>query len=351
MATISRVKADNLRSFTARLCEAMGTPSDIAEVEAEILVNADLRGHTSHGVYQFPNYIRAVEDKSLIPDAVPEIVNDSPSAALVDARNGWGHYSARRAMELAIDKAEETGVGAISLASANHIGRLGEYCEQAAAAGYISFVTFGLGGRNAGVATPFGGAEAVLSSNPIAFGVPATDGRHVISDFATTMLANAKINIYRIKGQELPPGCIVDKDGRPSTDPNDFNAGGKSLVFGGYKGYAFSLLTCLLAGLNGGFDAHKCQLLGSFFLAIKVGAFMPSAAYGQNAASFLDFMRGIKPAPGFSEVLVAGDMERRKTEEQMAEGIELPEEVMNRLRDCGEEFGVDENLETVRIDS
>ena len=257
MATVYRIKAEKLRGFTARLCEALGTPSDIADVEAEILVNADLRGHTSHGVYQFPNYIKGVEGKSLIPDAVPEIVNDSPSAALVDARNGWGHYSARRAMQLAIDKAEETGVGAISLASANHIGRLGEYCEQAAAEGYISFVTFGVGGRSAGVATPFGGAEAVLSSNPIAFGVPTADGRHVISDFATTMLANAKINIYRIKGQELPPGCIVDKDGRPSTDPNDFNAGGKSLVFGGYKGYAFSLLTCLLAGLNGGFDADK----------------------------------------------------------------------------------------------
>jgi len=139
-------------------------------------------------------------------------------------------------MQLAMDKAEETGVGAISLASANHIGRLGEYCEQAADEGYISFVTFCVGGRHAGVATPFGGAEAVLSSNPIAFGVPAVDGRHIISDFATTMLANAKINIYRIKGQELPPGCIVDKDGRPSTDPNDFNAGGRAWVLAVTKG-------------------------------------------------------------------------------------------------------------------
>ena len=344
MTTVSRVEADKLRRFTTRLCEAVGTPSDIAEVEAEILVNADLRGHTSHGVYQFPNYIRAVEDKSLIPDAVPEIVNETPSAALVDARNGWGHYSAQRAMQLAIDKAEETGVGAISLARANHIGRLGEYCEQAAATGFISFVTFGVSGRKDGIATPFGGTEAVLSSNPIAFGVPTADGRHLISDFATTMFSNAKINIYRIKGQELPPGCVMDKDGKPSTDPNDFNVGGKSLVFGGYKGYAFSLLTCLLAGLNGGFDADRSEMFGSFFLAIKVGAFMPSAAYGQNAASFLDFMRDVKPAPGFSEVLVAGDMERRKTEEQLDEGIELPEEVMNRLRVYGETYGVDENL-------
>lgn len=344
MAAIFRVEADRLRSFSRRLCEAVGTPSDIAEVEAEILVNADLRGHTSHGVYQFPNYFRAVEDKFLIPGAVPEIVNETPSAALVDAHSGWGHYSAQWAMQLAMDKAEETGVGAISLASANHIGRLGEYCEQAAAAGFISFVTFGVSGREDGIATPFGGTEAVLSSNPIAFGVPAADGRHLIADFATTMFANAKINIYRIKGQELPPGCIVDKDGRPSTDPNDFNTGGMSLVFGGYKGYAFSLLTCLLAGLNGGFEADKGELWGSFFLAIKVGAFMPSDAYGQNAASFLDFMRGVTPAPGFSEVLVAGDMERRKTEEQLAEGIELPEEVMNNLRTHGAKYGISENL-------
>ncbi len=344
MAAVFRVEADRLRTYTTRLCEAVGTPSDIAEAEAEILVNADLRGHTSHGVYHLPNYLRAVEDKSLIPDAVPEIVNETPSAALVDARSGWGHYSAQWAMQLAIDKAEKTGVGAISLASANHIGRLGEYSEQAAVAGFISFVTFGVGGRNEGVATPFGGTEATLGSNPIAFGVPAADGRHLISDFATTMLANAKINVYRMKGMELPPGCIVDKDGRPSTDPNDFNAGGKSLVFGGYKGYAFSLLTCLLAGLNGGFEADRSEMLGSFFLAIKVRAFMSSDAYGQNAASFLDSMRAVTPAPGFSEVLVAGDMERRKTEEQLAEGIELPDEVMNNLRACGEKYGIDEKL-------
>ena len=344
MATVFRVEADNLRRFTQRLCEAVGTPSDIAKVEAEILVNADLRGHTSHGVYHLPNYLRAVEDKSLIPDAVPEILNETPSAALVDARRGWGHYSGQWAMRLAMDKAEETGIGAISLASANHIGRLGEYSEQAAAADFISFVTFGLGGRDGGVATPFGGAEATLNSNPIAFGVPAADGRHLISDFATTMFANAKINIYRIKGMELPPGCIVDRDGRPSTDPNDFNAGGKSLVFGGYKGYAFSLLTCLLAGLNGGFDAARSEMGGSFFLAIKVGAFMPPDAYAQNAAGFLNAMREVAPAPGFSEVLVAGDMERRKTEEQLAEGIELPEEVMNNLRACGEKYDVDANL-------
>ena len=344
MATVYRVEADKLRRFTQHLCEAVGTPSYIAETEAEILVNADLRGHTSHGVYHLPNYLRAVEDKSLIPDAVPEILNETPSAALVDARSGWGHYSATWSMQLAMDKADETGVGAISLAGANHIGRLGEYSEQAAAAGFISFVTFGVSGRNSGIATPFGGAEAMLSSNPIAFGVPAADGRHLISDFATTMLANAKIDVYRMKGMELPPGCIVDKDGRPSTDPNDFNTGGKSLVFGGYKGYAFSLLTCLLAGLNGAFEADRSEMLGSFFLAIKVGAFMPSEAYGQNAASCLDAMRNVAPAPGFSEVLVAGDMERRKTEEQLAKGIELPEELMISLRACGEKYGISEKL-------
>ena len=121
MAAVFRVDADRLRTYTTRLCEAVGTPSDIAEAEAEILVNADLRGHTSHGVYHLPNYLRAVEDKSLILDVVPEIVNETPSAALVDARSGWGHYSAQWSMQLAIDKAEETGVGAISLASANPI--------------------------------------------------------------------------------------------------------------------------------------------------------------------------------------------------------------------------------------
>ena len=110
------------------------------------------------------------------------------------------------------------------------------------------------------------------------------------------------------------------------------------------KGMRFLLLTCLLAGLNGSFEADRSEMLGSFFLAIKVGVFMPPETYEQNAASFLDAMRDVSPAPGFSEVLVAGDMERRKTEEQLTEGIELPDEVMNNLRACGEKYGVDESL-------
>jgi len=344
MAIVPRIEADKLRIFSLHLCEAAGTPNDIAQAVAEILVNADLRGHTSHGVYHLANYIGAIEEKSLIPGAVPEILNEMPSAALVDAHSGWGHYSAQWAMDLAIKKADESGIGAVSLVGANHIGRLGEYAEQAAAAGFIGLITYGVGGRNIGVATPFGGAEAALSSNPIAFGVPSADGNHLISDFATTMLANAKINIYRMKGMELPPGCIVDKHGRPTTNPKDFADGGKSLMFGGYKGYAFSLLTCLLAGLNGSFEADTLQFCGSFFQAIKVSAFIAPEVYQQNAANFLDGMRSVTPAPGFSEVLVAGDLERRRTQEQLADGIELPTEVLDNLRVCGEKYNIDGEL-------
>ncbi len=338
-----RIQPDKLRIFTSRLCEAAGTPEDIAEATAEILVNADLKGHTSHGVLHLPWYLQSIEEKTLIPDAIPEIQKQTPSTALVDARSGWGHYAGQWSMNLAMEKARATGMGAVSLRRSNHIGRLGEYAEQAAAGGCIGIVTYGGGRHGGGGAAPYGGADGSLGTNPIALGIPAADGKHFISDFATTMFANSKIQVYKMRGIQLPPGCIVDKHGQPSVDPDDYFDGGRLLVFGGYKGYAFSLLTCLLGGLTGAFDPESQYMGGTFFQAIDISAFQPLETYQQNVGAFLDGMRSIPPTQGFSEVMVAGDPERRAYEEQSIKGIDLPEKVLNGLREWGEKL----NLEMV----
>ena len=344
METSHRIQADKLRTFTLHLCEAAGTPRDIASKVSEILVNADLKGHTSHGVLHIPWYLESIAQKGLIPDATPEILRETPSTALVDARQGWGHYAAQWSMNLAIEKARVTGMGGVSLTRANHIGRLGEYAEQAAAEGFIGIATGGWGGPGTGGATPYGGADPALSTNPIALGVPSGDGRHFISDFATTMFANAKIRVFQMRGMKLPPGCIVDKHGQPSVNPDDYFDGGRLLVFGGYKGYAFSLLTCLLGGLTGAFNPETRQIGGVFFQAISISAFQPLETYQQNVGDFLDGIRSIPPAPGFSEVLVPGDPERRAFAEGSANGIDLPEAVLSQLKAWGKKLNLEMEL-------
>ena len=361
MSTSTRIPADRLHKFTASVFEAVGTPTDIAKVVADHLVNADINGMASHGTIHIPSYLGGIEKGNLKVDARPDTVRESKSTATVDGNRGFGHYTAWWAMDLAMRKAQETGMCAIGLRNVNHIGRLGTYTQQAVAEGYISLVTSGGGGPRSDErprkpptdnvidrltfgssgAPPYGGAKGALGSNPISFGFPSSDGKHFVADFATTMLSNSKVLIALLNGEKLPPGCFVDKHGNPSIDPADYYDGGAPLVFGGYKGYAFSLLTCLLGGLGGGYNAQTGHMGGDFLIAIDVRAFQPLEAYERNVAAFLEGMRSVPPAPGFTEVLVPGDPERRSAETNRREGIPIHDEVIVELRKCGDELGVD----------
>jgi len=246
-----RIHADPLRSFAEDLFLAAGTPPDIAERVAEIVIRADLSGHPSHGVFRIIGYMSALERERLVADARPEVLDERPGVASVDGKRGWGHYSAQWSMDLAIRKAKETGIACVSLRNYSHIGRLGEYVEQAAATGCVSMITLGEGRRGVGPAAPYGGTETRLLTNPFTIGAPAGDDTPFVSDFATTVVANGKIRVAREEERDLPPGAIVDKNHTPSVNPDDWFGGGQSVIFGGHKGYALSLATCLLGGLTG----------------------------------------------------------------------------------------------------
>lgn len=339
-----RVDADALRAFAEELFLAAGTPSDIARRVARIVINADLSGHPSHGVFRIIGYMPAIERGHLVPDARPEILAaigaERQGAASVDAKRGWGHYAAEWSMALAIERAKETGIACVSLRNFSHIGRLGQYVEQAAAAGCIGMITLGEGGNGVGPAAPFGGTDPALLTNPFTIGAPTGDDAPFVSDFATTVVANGKIRVAREEGADLPPGAIVDKHHRPSVDPNDWFDGGQSVIFGGHKGYALSLATCLLGGLTGNFDPERRRMGGVFLAAIDVAAFQPLAEYAANVRAFLDGVTDNPPAEGFDEVLAPGEPERRSREEKLANGINVPDAVWCQLSEAAERLGV-----------
>src|SRR5262249_25736276 len=162
----------------------------------------------------------------------------------------------------------------------------------------------GGGSRDGGGILPHGGLQGRLGTNPIAVGAPTGDETPFVLDFATSTIADGKIRVARSRGADLPPGCIVDRHGNPSVKTADYDDGGFLLPFGGHKGYALSLLVCLLGGLAGTFDWERGSMGGAFMQVIAVNALTELPEYQRGVRAFLDGMKATPPASGFAEVLV-----------------------------------------------
>ena len=331
MTTSTRHTAKYLQRISRNLFAAAGAPDDIAATVAEILVNANLAGHDSHGVQFVPMYLDRIEDGHIVSDAYPEIVRESANTMHVDGHSGFGHNMSRQAMKWAIERARQSAVCCVTFQNTTHIGRVGEYAEQAARAGCITLITLGGASAAGSQVVPFGGARGALGTNPIAVGIPTGDDAPFVIDFATSVIAGGKILVASSKGLELPEGAIVDKHGQPSTQPEDFADGGFLLPFGGHKGYALSLFFSLMGGLAGDFNAELTAMAGLFMQVYDVAAFTHLESYQRNVRTVLDAMKATPPAPGFEEVLVPGDMEHRSRQQRLAEGIDVPADTFDKI--------------------
>ncbi|HEU5316030.1 MAG TPA: Ldh family oxidoreductase [Chloroflexota bacterium] len=342
MAEMTFVPPDTLEDLTTRIFVAAGTPEDLAKHVAQHLVKANLSGHDSHGVIRIPAYIAQSKTERLAPSARPEVVKEGPSSAVVDGKRGFGQVAASFAMDVAIRKATETGVAGVSIRRANHIGRLGHYSEEAAERGFIAFVSFGSAAPGSGHMAPFGGAQRHFGTNPISFGIPSKETPPVIVDFATTMVAEGKIQVARAKHAELPPGCIVDKEGKPSTNPHDFYNGGMILPAGGHKGYGLSMVAALLgAGLTAEAAATEGRGGGVFVLAINPRAFTTEEAFFGTVDNVAGAVKKVPTAPGFSEVLLPGEPEAKARAERRKDGVPVPADTWEAIGGAAKELGVE----------
>jgi hydroxycarboxylate dehydrogenase B len=340
MLTIS---ADRLRSAAERTFVAAGAPEDNARTVAGHLVTANLSGHDSHGVIRIPYYVSQIKSGHLDPRARASIIRETPTTALVSGNWAFGQVAAADGMRIAIEKARSAHVGIVSVVQCNHIGRLGEYVEMAVAEGMIAMAMVG-GLRGLGrCAAPYGGMKGALSTNPFACGMPSSDGRPMVVDFATTIVAEGKLQVLRAKKEPVPSGWIRDRDGNPSSNVEDFYGGGTLSLFGAHKGYGLALVTDVFAGILGGIEQHQRDRIsaGTFILAFDPSVFRPLADIAGDVASLGDEMRAVPPAPGFIEVLVPGDPERRSRARREVEGIPLPEDTWERLLKTASELGVE----------
>jgi LDH2 family malate/lactate/ureidoglycolate dehydrogenase len=333
---------------TEKVFTAAGAPADLAAEMGEALVGANLAGHDSHGVIRIPAYIQMIKRGGLDPAARPAVIKETETTALVDGKWTFGHVAARFATDVAIAKAKKAGTAIVSVVRCNHIGRLGQWASQAAEKDVIAMVVVGGGGGSAGAgsqgaAAPFGGSERALSTNPIAIGTPGGKTPDMLIDFATTVVAEGKIQVARAKGVPLPEGCILDKNGNPTTNAEDFYNGGALLPFGGHKGYALSMFVEMLCGAftPGDVQNGEGRRGGAVIWAADAFAFRDQASYESNADFVLQRIKANKPAAGFKEVLLPGEPELISKKARLADGIPVADATWDQIVEAAGSVGVD----------
>jgi LDH2 family malate/lactate/ureidoglycolate dehydrogenase len=347
--TVVLKTADELREVTRKILMKAGADQRNADQVAEILVSSHLCGVDTHGVFHLPRYVAMIEAGELVPTAWPEILSQTPTTALVSGNWTFGHVTAKYAMEVAIAKAEKQNVAVVGIVRSNHIGRLGEYVELAASKGMISMVLAGGFGVEAPTAVPYGGRKRVLHTNPIAMGFPVGSESPMMFDFATTAVSGVKVVQARDNNTPLPPGCIVDKDGNPTTDAAAFFEGGAYLPFGGHKGYALMLAAEFLGRIFTGSDKFVegrrggpiLRHTGTVFIVFRSDLFRPVAEYSAAAEEMCRRIRAVPPAPGFREVLVPGDPEARSRAIRERDGIAIAQELWRKISDLAKALDVD----------
>lgn len=326
-----RVAASALEKLTAAILAAAGCPDDEARTVAAHLVLANLVGHDSHGVIRLREYLPWIERGMVVPGAGFRVVHETPVALTVDGGLGFGQSVGEEAIRLAATKAEAAGLAALAIRNTGHLGRIGHWAERCAAAGLASLHLVNTSGFGVLVA-PFGSREARLSANPLAIGVPVPGGAPIIMDISTASIAEGKIKVARNAGKPLPEGCVVDHQGRPTTDPAAFYGPprGAILPFGGHKGYALSVMIELLAGaLTGGGctapGSDSAAALRNNMLSLLIRPDLLGAGDGLAAEidRFLAWVRSAAPARDGDEVLLPGEVERRTRAERFAQGIPL----------------------------
>ena len=339
---MTRLSADSLTDLATAVLRAAGAPDAHAQSVAHSLILSNLHGHDSHGIAQLISYVGQIEKGSLDPKVQPVILNQRPTGALVDGGWGFGQVAATYATDVLVQKVQASGVAAVGIQRCNHIGRLGEYAERAAASGVIAMVTLCGGGRGTST-TPYGGAGKTLGTNPFAFGLPAREFPPVIVDFATTVVAGGKIALAREKGELLPEGWLLDRNGQPTRDPSDFSNGGMLRTMADYKGLGLSMVAEALGGALTGatrFEEGEKSRNCVFMWGVATDIFLPAGEYEQLEDRSIDKIKSTPPAPGFERVMIPGERGRLHAAEREREGIELPENTWRKLVDLAAQYGV-----------
>lgn len=336
----------------------MGCPPKDAKLAAEVLLEADLRGVDSHGVARLSGYVRLWEAGRINVNPQLRIVHETPSTATVDGDSGLGLVIAPRAMDIAIDKANQVGTGWVSVKNSNHFGIAGYHAMEA-----LSSDMIGIAMTNASpLVAPTHSIDRMLGTNPIAVAVPTMKQPPFVADFATACVANGKLEMLQRKNKRAPVGWIQTNDGERSTNAHELKDGGALLplgsdkTHGSHKGYALAaivdIFSAVLSGANYGpwvppfvsflplAENPVGEGIGHFLGAMRVDAFRPAGEFKENMDKWIETFRNAKVKKGEKAVLIPGDPEREMTDERLKNGIPLLEPVQRDLEALGKKFEI-----------
>lgn len=345
---------DYLKNFTQEVFIKMGCPENDAITATDVFLAAELRGLASHGMIRIKDYFQLWQAGRINVNPNVRIVHESPSTAVVDGDGAIGMIAASRSMEIAIEKAEKAGSGWVSTRNSNHFGIAGYYAMMALKHDMIGWT---MTNANPLVAPTFS-LSRLLGTNPIAVTVPAGKYPPFVADFATTPIARGKLAVAAKQGKKVPFGYVQDKDGNPSDEPDILKEGGSMVTLGGdyehgsHKGYCMSavvdIFSAVLSGANFGpfvppsvaylpvLDQKVGEGTGHFFGAMRIDAFRTADEFKNSMDKWIETFKSGKKMKGQSEILIPGELERRKEEEIMKNGINIILPVAKELKEIAD---------------
>lgn len=336
-----------MKKYCADIFEKAGLRRGDAEIFADGLITADLRGISSHGISRTKVYSERIEMGAVNTAAEPRILIDSGAVITVDGDNGAGIVTARKIMDICIERAKTQGCCFAAVRNGNHFGTGAYFTEYAASKGMLGFVV----SNSEAAVVPIGGSVPMLGTNPLSVAIPA--GRHapLVLDMATSTVARGKV-VYAAKtGKKIPLGWGVDAEGANTEDPQKILDGGAMLPFGGAKGYGISMIIDVLCScVAGAFNCRetpsfwseldKAQNIGYFMGAMDISKFTNYDEYKAKTDAYFDEFKKCPPAPGFDEVKIPGEIEHENYMKGLENGITVPETVQKELYNLGVKFGL-----------
>lgn len=341
-----RIEHPWLQRLTRSIFAAAGCDDAEAERIAHYLTEANLVGHDSHGVIRISYYVDWLRAGKVLANQQITIAFENDVIAVVDGNYGFGQTIGEQATKLGIEKSAKHGVSVIALRNAGHLGRIGDWPLLAARAGKVSLHFVNTSGAGILVA-PFGGINRRLSANPVAAGVPVENGTPILLDMSCCTIAEGKLKVAFNKGARVPEDCIIDAQGKPTTDPRVFygDPPGAILSIAGHKGYALGIIAEMLAGaLTGGGASNPANAgrLANGMLSIYMDSrfFQQDAAFGAEVRRFIEWVKSSEKSQPGGEILMPGEIEEKTKAQRLRDGIELDDNTWKAIADTCRSLGV-----------
>ena len=346
---MSKIKLENLKDICKKALENAGMKSDYADITADVLSETDGHGIHSHGTKNLFGYIKKSRVGGLDIKAEPEIIKDGPAFAVIDAKHSMGMVPSVQAMNLALEKATQIGIGIVTVKDSTHFGANGYYANIAGKKGMLGLVFSNV---DPNMNAP-GAREKAIGNNPIAFSCPSRTFPTVYLDIALSTVASLKVFQARADGRTVPENWIVDKDGVPTSDPSRYPDEGAMQPMSGHKGYGIAVLVDAITGaLSGGATSIEGNIPSwvvalaapnnacHTFVAINPTMFCDESEYADRIESLAQKLRSLPKSKGADRIYLPGEIEWERYEKAKREGIELPEDVLKSLQELADDAGL-----------